>query len=431
MVLVDVTRPPQPQPQPQPQPPPQLHLHLDPLGGVAGDMFAAAMLDAFPALGDGLVAALRKAGLPSDVVVRWERITDETLAGTRFVVEDPREKRGSRPPFAAVMRHDHHDHEHVPFVDIRARILQSGLERGVIERAVDIFTLVARAEAEVHGFADIDAVVLHEVGAMDSVADIVAAAWLIERADVASWSCASLPLGSGTVTTAHGVLPIPAPATANLLRGLPVHDDGRPGERITPTGAAIVRHLNAPSPSPSTRPRGTLRATGTGWGSKRFPGLPNVLRILAIDATAMGSTSMRDNVCVVSFDVDDQSLEDLAIALDHVRAMDGVLDVLQAPAFGKKGRMVAQVRVLARAEPSVEQQVVEACLRETTTLGVRIERAERVVLAREELVSPDGVHVKRATRPDGSVTAKAASDDVAALPSASSRARARRKAEDT
>lgn len=407
------------------------HLHIDPVGGIAGDMFAAAMLDAFPALGDGLVDALRKAGLANDVVVKWERVTEEVLAGTRFVVDDPRERKGPRPPYAALTHnHGHHgNHEHVRFVDVRDRIVASGLPKNVVDRAIDIFTRVAHAEAEVHGFADVDAVVLHEVGAMDSVADIVAAAWLIENAHVATWSCASLPLGSGTVTTAHGVLPIPAPATAILLRGLPVHDDGRPGERVTPTGAAIVASL-APA---RLRPRGTLRATGTGWGSKRFPGLPNVVRIveLAVDGIDARASLERDIVTALSFEIDDQPSEDLAVALDHLRAMDGVLDVLQAPAFGKKGRMVAQVRVLARAD--VESAVVDACLRETTTLGVRIERVERAVLAREEIVRDvDGarVRVKRAQRPDGA-TSKTESDDVAALPSAAQRARARRKAEDT
>jgi pyridinium-3,5-bisthiocarboxylic acid mononucleotide nickel chelatase len=402
------------------------HIHIDPVGGIAGDMFAAAMLDAFPALGDGLLDALRKAGLADDVIVRWERVTDEVLAGTRFAVDDPRERKGPRPPYAALApgHAQHAHHEHVPFTQLRDRIAASGLPALVVARALDIFTRVARAEAEVHGFADVDAVVLHEVGAMDSVADIVAAAWLIENAQASSWSCASLPLGSGTVTTAHGVLPIPAPATAVLLRGLPVHDDGRPGERVTPTGAAIVASLV--SPMTRARPRGTLRATGTGWGTKRFPGLPNVVRVLELIAETQVA---REVISALSFDIDDQPAEDLAIALDHLRATDGVLDVLQAPAFGKKGRMVSQVRVLVRSD--VENAVVDACLRETTTLGVRIERVERAVLAREEItrdVDGANVRVKRVTRPDG-VTAKADSDDVAALPSAARRARAKRNAE--
>ncbi len=405
------------------------HIHIDPVGGIAGDMFAAAMLDAFPTLGDGLVDALRKAGLASDVVVKWERVTEEVLAGTRFVVDDPRERKGPRPPYAALAPgHAHHgNHAHVPFTELRDRIVASGLPPPIVARALDIFTRVASAEAEVHGFADVDAVVLHEVGAMDSVADVVAAAWLIENALATTWSCASLPLGSGTVTTAHGVLPIPAPATAVLLRGLPVHDDGRPGERVTPTGAAIVASLVAARST--SRPRGTLRATGTGWGTKRFPGLPNVVRVLEI--VSAGDAVAREVISALSFEIDDQPAEDLAVALDHLRATNGVLDVLQAPAFGKKGRMVSHVRVLARAD--VETEVVEACLRETTTLGVRIERVERAVLAREEVVRDvDGarVRVKRVTRPDG-VTAKADSDDVATLPSAAKRARAKRKAEDT
>lgn len=410
------------------------HIHIDAVGGIAGDMFAAAMLDAWPALGDGLVAALHCAGLAKDVVVRWEKV-DEILAGSRFVVADPREQRAAvtpRRPGHGVLMAAHSGHDHVPFSDVRARIEASGLSRRVIERALDIFTRLARAEAAVHGFKDIDAVVFHEVGAMDSVADIVAAAWLIEGAGAVSWSCGSLPLGSGTVATAHGLLPIPTPATAILLTGLLTHDDGRPGERVTPTGAAIVQHLlaDAPASARAHKPRGALGTTGTGWGTKRFAGLPNIVRVLELEPELVdGRASMTtegDEISVLAFEVDDQPAEDLAVALDHLRALAGVIDVLQAPAFGKKGRMVAMVRVLCAVTD--EDEVVRACLRETTTLGVRVQRQARVTLAREER-TVDGVRVKTARRPDGSLTAKADIDDVASLASTAARAAARAKAE--
>lgn len=378
-------------------------------------MFAAAMLDAFPSLGDDLLPALRAAGLAADVTVRWERVVDEVLAGSRFVVDDPRERRAPRPRSVVLLPSSlGPGHDHVPYRSIRVRIEQSGLPTSVIARALDIFAHLARAEASVHGVDDVDAVEFHEVGAQDSVADIVAAAWLIERANVVSWSCSSIPMGSGTITTAHGVLPIPAPATAMLLEGFPVHDDGRMGERVTPTGAAIIRHL---SPS-AKKPSGVLGKTGIGWGTKRFAGLANVLRVLELSGTSGPAQASRDEVTRLAFEIDDQPAEDLAVALERLRALEGVLDVLQAPAFGKKGRMVAQVRVLCL--PHVEDAVVQTCLLETTTLGVRMERRARVILAREEIVV-DGVRGKRAARPDGSTTIKAEMDDVASAGDAAAR----------
>lgn len=397
-------------------------------------MFAAALLDAFPALGEGLVAALHKAGLEGDVTVRWERVADEVLAGSRFIVDDPRERRRARPPHHAVLSPAlavaHHGHGHAPWASIRRRIEESGLPLPVVERAVDIFLHLARAEALVHGVDDVEAVVFHEVGAQDSIADVLAAAWLIEGARASSWSCGPVPLGSGTVKTAHGALPVPAPATARLLEGLAVHDDGRPGERVTPTGAAILKHLSTqPGWRHARRPTGTSGRTGVGWGTKRFPDMCNVLRVLEIDTAHMAGerSVLRDEVTRLAFEVDDQPAEDLAVALDHLRSLEGVLDVLQLPAFGKKGRMVAAVRLLCRVD--VEDVIARACLVETTTLGVRVERLGRVVLSREQALV-DGVRTKRVTRPDGTVTVKADSDDVAKLSGAAARQAKKRAVEE-
>ena len=214
----------------------------------------------------------------------------------------------------------------------------------VKHHAVGIFSLLAEAEGKVHGITP-DAVAFHEVGAANSIADIVGAAWLVAALDGPTWSVAPLPLGSGRVRSAHGMLPVPAPATALLLEGFATVDDGIAGERVTPTGAAILRWLDC-ADRPSRHPMRVGRS-GYGFGTKTFPGLANCVRVLAFDLDQSLMTGHRELV-VVSFEVDDQSAEDLAMGLDRVRGIDGVHDVLQMAALGKKGRMGLQFRCSLR-----------------------------------------------------------------------------------
>ena len=373
-----------------------MHLHLDPVGGIAGDMFAAAVLDTFPALEGELCAALDASGLGAHAGVARVDHDDGILTGSRFVV-DPRPDGEAHERGAAEI----------------GRILESsGLNAPVRARATAVFSLLSEAESRVHG-VPVDAVQFHELGGWDSIADVVSAAWLIEALEASEWSCAPLPLGRGRVDSAHGALPVPAPATVLLLEGMPVHDDGRPGERVTPTGAAILRHL-APSFAPLPGPL-RLVGSGSGFGVRLLEGMSNVLRLLAFEPLASEDASS-DRVTVCGFEIDDQSPEDLAVALERLRALRGVLDVVQAPVFGKKGRLGAQVQVLAR--PEARTQVIDEAFAHTTTLGVRWHEVNRRVLPRD-VVHVDGaagvVRVKRTRRPGESVTAKAEMDDVAAL----------------
>ena len=384
-----------------------LHAHLDAVGGVAGDMFVAAVLDARPELRDGLMAALRMIGAPDDVAFDVRAHDDGTMTGTRFVV-DLADVAGG----------------HVPFRDIRANLEATDLPPPVKQRAVAIFTLLAEAEGRVHGIAP-DAVTFHEVGAWDSIADIVGAAHLIEALGVVDWSCGALPKGSGTVETSHGRLPVPAPATADLLRGFVLVEDGLDGERVTPTGAAIIKHL-APRQSATAAPR-RLIGIGTGFGTKKLPGVPNILRLLLSESDGTAAT---EQVAIVEFEVDDQSPEDLAVALDRLRGVAGVLDVVQWPVTGKKGRLGVHVQILARPESVAE--VTARCMTETTTIGLRWSVVPRVVLPRESTTvdGADGpVRVKLTTRPGGAVSAKAEIDD-AATGGHEDRERTRRMAED-
>jgi uncharacterized protein (TIGR00299 family) protein len=377
-----------------------MHIHLEPVGGIAGDMFVAALLDAWPDRHAAVDAALAAIDLPEGVAAGAVPFNDGILAGTRFLVAPPRR-----------------DAPHRAFRDICALIERARLPAGVARRAIAIFAVLAEAEGRVHGIAPAE-VSFHEVGAWDSIMDIVAAAALIEDIGAAGWSTTPVPLGSGRVRSAHGDLPVPTPATALLLEGLEVFDDGRPGERVTPTGAAILRHLMPGQGLPRRRLR--LGRVGHGFGTKRFAGISNVLRVAAFAEVALpGDASVpaaEEEIATLRFEVDDQTAEDLAIGLERLRAVPGVLDVLQIPGFGKKGRMLAQIQVLSR--PDALDAAAQACLCETSTLGVRIERATRRVLKRDlaTRVDEDGatVRVKTATRPGGALTAKAEMDDIAA-----------------
>lgn len=396
---------------------PVKHIHLDPLGGVAGDMFVAAMLDAFPQLAAGTIDAAQAL---APVTCTLSPHKDHVLAGRRFQVTEQPDHHG---------HHAHGDHGHAHWADIRARIEGAALGDGVKAHALGIFDVLAEAEARVHGVPP-DHVAFHEVGAADSIADIVAASWLIDAIGPASWSVGPIPLGSGMVQTAHGRLPVPAPATSILLEGLTMTDDGIAGERVTPTGAAILRHLRC-----GGRPGGLLMgATGIGFGTRTLAGISNCLRVLAFerveDGVASASAVPHRGLLVVSFEVDDQSPEDLATGIDRLRAMAQVHDVLTMPAFGKKGRMAMHVQVLA--DVRAEESVVAACFSQTTTIGLRTQLVSARALPRRiaRIETQGGpVRVKLVDRPDG-VTAKAELDDLVPGQTHGARARLRRDAED-
>jgi uncharacterized protein (TIGR00299 family) protein len=291
--------------------------------------------------------------------------------------------------------------------------------------AIGIFAGLAEAEGRVHGI-DAEQVAFHEVGAADSIADIVAAAWLIDAIGPATWSISPIPLGSGMIQTAHGRLPVPAPATALLLQGLPMADDGIAGERVTPTGAAILRHLGC-----GVRPSGLrMGATGIGFGFRTLPGLSNCLRVLVFDRDETPAGIPHRNLLVVTFEVDDQSPEDLATGLERLRSLPEVHDVLTMPATGKKGRLTMHVQVLASVD--AEEKVVAACFTQTTTIGLRTQLVSARALPRQivSVRTPDGqIRVKRVDRPGGA-TAKAELDDLAPIETHAARARLRRAAED-
>ena len=367
-----------------------MHYHLDPVGGVAGDMFVAALLDMEPDSTVATLAAIRDSGLDPSVAVSHDDFNDGVLTGSRFTVGKPE-----------------CTHHHAHWSAIKKNLSDSALSPAVTDRAIAIFADLAEAEAKVHNKAVSD-VAFHEVGAWDSIADIVAAAYLIESLGPCTWSIGPIPIGKGRVKTEHGLLPVPAPATVLLLDGFEFIDDGFPGERITPTGAAIIKHLK-PSQGIGKTAR-VLQRSGYGFGTRMFKGMSNILRVLEFSKTTTSSVFSSDTVMVLNFEIDDQTAEELAVGLQKIRERQGVIDVIQSPVMGKKGRLLTSVQVLVR--PGNAEDVINVCFHETTTLGIRQQVKARAILNRSELETEQDIRVKIVERPGG-ITAKADIDNIA------------------
>ena len=363
------------------------HVHITPLGGMAGDMFVAGMLDAFPEFTDAVLDATR-AVLPGRAA-SLVPVANAGIAARSFAVP---EQDKSAP---------------IHYPDMDGMMAATDLPQNARHHARAMLRRLAEAEAAVHG-VPLEKVHFHEIADWDTLADLTAAGVLIALLDGWSWSFDPLPLGAGTIRTAHGRLPVPAPATARLLQGLAVQDDGIPGERVTPTGAVILRHIFEALPLRS-RPMGRLRATGYGAGSRDLPGLPNVVVVQVIE----GAAQDKDRVAVLEWDVDDMTGEEIAVAADHLRTRDGVLDVVTIPLTGKKGRPCTGFRVLAM--PARADEIAQAVFAQTSTLGLRLRQDQRLVLPRQ--IVPGG---KRALRPLAE-TVKADSDGLATLPTLAER----------
>jgi hypothetical protein len=373
-------------------------IHLDAVGGIAGDMFAAALLDAFPALQERVLADAR-AVLPANERVRLEETSNGTLRALQFGLAGGHDHRH---------RDHHHDESSGSFPDLVNRIQGAPLQPGTAAGAVSILTLLAEVEAQIHR-VPIEAVHFHEIAGWDSLLDVVAAGSIAAALPGAGWTVSALPRGGGLVRTQHGLLPIPAPATAALLTGFVWRDDGIEGERVTPTGAAILRHLVGPAGSGAAL-SGRLAAVGTGAGSRVLPGLPNVLRALVFEGAAPFAT--REQVTVIGFEIDDMTGEEIAVAADRLRLVEGVLDLTIGHVQGKKGRAMHAFRLLVR--PDRTDAAIERCFLETSTIGLRFAEEGRAVLPRHLLAQRvDGASVglkvvQRAGRP----SAKAESDDL-------------------
>ncbi|MHC4845905.1 MAG: nickel pincer cofactor biosynthesis protein LarC [Planctomycetota bacterium] len=332
------------------------HLHFDLVGGIAGDMTVAALVDAGADWSE-LQRRLAASGLPT-TAVSLEREWRGGMAGARFEVAVETE-----PP----SRH---------WKDIRALIGAATLPERARSLALDIFCRLAQAEAEVHG-CEPDEVHFHEVGAMDSIVDIVATALAVDLLDAASFSVGSLPVCAGTVRGDHGTMPLPAPATARLLIGFTLVPIPGSIETITPTGAAILAALCRGDSSAAPPMR--LAATGTGLGTATLPDRANVLRVLVGEPVAIDHAAPRGDAVVIEASIDDMDPRLFGAVSANLFAA-GALDVALIPMQMKKQRPGTLLSVLAR--PELEGVLTGIVLRETTTLGVRSHDVRRTELER-------------------------------------------------
>ncbi|MGR5177460.1 LarC family nickel insertion protein [Vibrio mediterranei] len=379
-----------------------MHIHLDLVGGIAGDMFTAAILDALPELKRPLFTALEIVKKQTQAKYWVEDAMDKGLSGKRFFVEADHEHSSEHQPH----HHHHHHHEHRSWKQIRQLISELPVDSQVQHNALGIFGLLAEAEAGIHG-KHVDDVHFHEVGAWDCIIDILSASWLIVHSNAQSWSCSDVPWGGGTVHCAHGEIPVPAPATLSLLKGFIMNDDGIKGERVTPTGAAVLAWLN-----PAQRvTRGSIVNVGYGFGKRALADRANLLRATVLE-TEQPCKTHHESVCVIQFDIDDMTGELLAIAREKIREQHGVLEVTEVIAHGKKNRHISTITVLSHLKH--QDATIEFIFNNTSTLGVRYWACQRQVLPRQHhtvTIDSSTYDVKTAVRPDGSVTSKLESDE--------------------
>ena len=399
-----------------------MRLHLDAFSGIAGNMFLGALLDA--GLSRRALAA-DLAGLRLPHVLRVRRVRRGPLAALYVSVGVPRAGRAGGQPAAKKAspsrgRPHGHEHEHGPsqghgaaparggghgrhYDEIRRLLDRARLAPAVRDRAQAIFAALARAEARVHGIP-VERVHFHEVGAVDAIVDVTGAAIGLERLGVRAVSASPVALGHGTVGSEHGRLPLPAPATLELLRGVPTVPAGVAWETVTPTGAAILRTVAEEfGPLPAM----TVDRIGHGAGDDRPGPMPNVLR-----AILGGDGEVRhERVSILECNLDDVVPEHFDHWMERLLSA-GALDVSLQHVQTKKNRPGFLVRVLCR--PSERRALAELLLRETTTLGVRADDWDRLALPRtsRRIATPFGrISVKIARRPGGQLDVSAEVDE--------------------
>jgi len=414
-------------------------LYFDCFAGASGDMVLGALLDAgLPiheleqALGSLMIPGYRLAA---------DRVLRSGLSATQFRLiegnDEPAEADASEAPAHGPQHahprggrdHDHHDHDpesahgspgghhghaghaHRSLGEITALIDRSSLPDRARARAISLFTRLAEAEAEVHQMP-VSKVHLHEVGELDSIVDIVGAVFGLDWFGADRILASPMNVGGGMVRSAHGVFPVPAPATAKLLLGVPVYSSGVQMETVTPTGALLVTgHATAYGPLPAMR----IEHVGYGAGGRDLPGTPNVLRILVGRADDQAPA---DRVVVLECEIDDMNPQIFGPVMDRLYAA-GALEVFFSAVQMKKNRPGTLLTIVGR--PESREELAGIVFRETTTIGLRYQEVARACLSRETVLveTPVGpVRVKVASRGGDVMNAAPEFEDCARLAAA-------------
>ena len=321
--------------------------------GAAGDMLMGALYELCPEKARFL--ADMNSLLPG-VRLEAEAVRRQGIAGTHMrVVVHGQEEGHDR-------HHEHHHHEHHSLADIEAMIDGFSLPQAVRESARSTYGLIAQAESEAHG-VDVGEVHFHEVGALDAVVDVTGVCYLLHLLSPEAVCASTVTVGSGTIHTAHGLLPVPAPATARLLAGVPVTAGDIEAEMCTPTGAALLRTF---ARSFGPMPDGTVLGCGYGCGTKDFH-RANCLRAFLLD-TAEASEGPNDRIVELKANIDDMTGEDMGFAMERLLEA-GAVDVSYAPVYMKKDRPGVVLTCLCR--PGDADRLAREMLRHTSTFGVR------------------------------------------------------------
>jgi uncharacterized protein (TIGR00299 family) protein len=369
--------------------------YLDCFAGISGDMFLGALIDAGVPV-ETLQGAVNALNLDASLSIG--KVDRSGISSTKAeVLEAGKPAEQHAPTHDHSHEHHHHDkqhehshhhehsheHEHkhhAPHVHgrsltvIRQMIESASLADPVKRMAIHAFELLGASEAKIHN-VDIEKIHFHEVGAVDAIVDIVAASAGVHSLGIDAWYCSPLNVGGGMVDCAHGRFPVPAPATADLLRGIPTYSAHVQQELVTPTGAALIRAL---SPTFGVQPAMRVEKIGYGAGSRNPKDFPNVLRLSIGDA----GDANRQSVAVLETALDDLSPQILAHVTERAFAL-GALDVMSTAVQMKKGRLGTLVTILA--DDARVQALEDLLLRETSTLGVRIHHERRTCLDRTHI----------------------------------------------
>jgi len=391
-------------------------LYFDCSSGAAGDMILGALLDAGLPF-DDLRGALGSLAVSADDI--WtERVTRAGVSATKFLVRGEEATVDHLHAHGHPHNHDHsgaHSHARTPsgalatqaheiaahsrgvhrtLAEIVGLIEGSALSAAGKERAQALFHRLAEAEAAIHG-TSVEAVHLHEVGALDSIIDIVGTVYALEALGVDRVVASPLNVGGGTVRSAHGLLPVPAPATVRLLAGAPIYSGTQKVELVTPTGALLVTGF---ADSFGAIPEMRLRQVGYGAGARDFSDTPNVLRVLIGDSEQPQAHA----VVVIEAEIDDMNPQIFGMLMDRLLA-EGALDVFYTAIQMKKNRPGTLLTIVA--SPDSRERLTSTVFRETTTIGVRYREMARECLDRDIVTvdTPFGPIRIKVSRRDGEV----------------------------